>query len=69
MKRFFALAIFFFLPAVGWIAEERQARQRAHVVILSTTDMHGHIVPVDYYTNEYDILGIAKVASLVKDAR
>src|SRR5687768_390060 len=69
MKKFFALAIFFFLPAVGWIAEGQQAPQRAHVVILSTTDMHGRIFPVDYYTNKYDNVGIAKVATLVKDAR
>src|SRR5215471_19673814 len=43
--------------------------QRAHVVILSTTDMHGRLLPIDYYTNKYDDVGIAKVATLVKDAR
>jgi 2',3'-cyclic-nucleotide 2'-phosphodiesterase / 3'-nucleotidase len=43
--------------------------QRAHVVILSTTDMHGHIFPIDYYTNKYDNVGIAKVATLIKEAR
>src|SRR5947207_3351320 len=43
--------------------------QRAHVVILSTTDMHGRIFPIDYYTNKYDNVGIAKVATLVKQAR
>jgi len=43
--------------------------QRAHVVILSTTDMHGRIFPIDYYTNKYDNVGIAKVATLVKEAR
>ena len=42
---------------------------RAHVVILSTTDMHGRIFPIDYYTNKYDNVGIAKVATLVKQAR
>jgi len=42
---------------------------RAHVVILSTTDMHGRIFPIDYYTNKYDNVGIAKVATLVKEAR
>src|ERR1041384_2463301 len=45
------------------------APQRAHVVILSTTDMHGRIFPIDYYTNKYDNVGIAKVATLVKEAR
>src|SRR5438067_10464360 len=43
--------------------------QRAHVVILSTTDMHGRVFPIDYYTNKYDNVGIAKVATLVKEAR
>ena len=43
--------------------------QRAHVVILSTTDMHGRVFPIDYYTNKYDNVGIAKVATLIKDAR
>src|ERR687884_2333687 len=45
------------------------ALPRAHVVILSTTDMHGRIFPIDYYTNKYDNVGIAKVATLVKEAR
>src|SRR5712692_9887679 len=45
------------------------APARAHVVILGTTDMHGRIFPIDYYTNKYDNVGIAKVATLVKEAR
>jgi 2',3'-cyclic-nucleotide 2'-phosphodiesterase (5'-nucleotidase family) len=45
------------------------AAQRAHVVILGTTDMHGRIFPIDYYTNKYDNVGITKVATLVKEAR
>src|SRR5882724_10907093 len=45
------------------------APQRAHVVILGTTDMHGRVFPIDYYTNKYDNVGIAKVATLVKEAR
>jgi 2',3'-cyclic-nucleotide 2'-phosphodiesterase / 3'-nucleotidase len=48
---------------------ERASPARAHVVILSTTDMHGRIFPIDYYTNKYDNVGIAKVATLVKEAR
>ncbi|MFS8083994.1 MAG: bifunctional metallophosphatase/5'-nucleotidase [Acidobacteriota bacterium] len=43
--------------------------QRTHVVILHTTDMHGRIFPIDYYTNKYDNVGIAKVATLIKEAR
>jgi 2',3'-cyclic-nucleotide 2'-phosphodiesterase/3'-nucleotidase len=51
------------------IASRAQGPQRAHVVILGTTDMHGRVFPIDYYTNKYDNVGIAKVATLVKDAR
>src|SRR2546423_4494137 len=43
--------------------------KRAHLVILSTTDMHGRIFPLDYYTNKYDNVGIAKVATLISEAR
>ncbi|PYS80294.1 MAG: hypothetical protein DMF70_11235 [Acidobacteria bacterium] len=42
---------------------------RAHIVILGTTDMHGRVFPIDYYTNKYDNVGITKVATLVKEAR
>ncbi len=51
------------------ISSRTQTPKRAHVVILSTTDMHGRIFPIDYYTNKYDNVGIAKVATLVKQAR
>ena len=42
---------------------------RAQVTILSTTDLHGHLLPIDYYTNKPDNSGIAKVATLIKQAR
>ena len=45
------------------------APARAHVVILGTTDLHGRVFPIDYYTNKYDNVGIAKVATLIKEAR
>src|SRR5205085_4815500 len=42
---------------------------RAQVTILSTTDLHGHLLPIDYYTNKADNSGIAKIATLIKQAR
>ena len=48
---------------------QRTAPPRAHIVVLSTTDMHGRIFPIDYYSNKYDNVGIAKVATLIKEAR
>jgi 2',3'-cyclic-nucleotide 2'-phosphodiesterase/3'-nucleotidase len=48
---------------------QRAAAQRAHITIIGTTDMHGRIFPIDYYTNKYDNVGIAKVATLIREAR
>lgn len=55
--------------AAGVFRSDAAAPARAHVVILGTTDMHGRVFPIDYYTNKYDNVGIAKVATLVKEAR
>lgn len=42
---------------------------RAHITILSTTDLHGNIYPLDYNTNKPDARGLARVATIVKQAR
>ncbi len=42
---------------------------RAHITILSTTDLHGNIYPLDYNTNKPDVRGLARVATIVKQAR
>lgn len=44
-------------------------QQRAQVTVLQTTDLHGHIYPLDYYTNKPDMNGLAKAATLIKQAR
>lgn len=68
--RRFSITIFLSLLALLFVDGSHQAAPaRAHIVILSTTDMHGRIFPIDYYTNKYDNVGIAKVATLVKEAR
>jgi 2',3'-cyclic-nucleotide 2'-phosphodiesterase/3'-nucleotidase len=46
-----------------------QVPQRAWITVLSTTDLHGNILPVDYYTDQPDARGLAKVASLVRQVR
>src|SRR5437763_692243 len=43
--------------------------QRAHIEIHGNTDMHGRVLQINYYTNKYDNVGIAKVATLIKEAR
>lgn len=53
--------------AFGQVAA--QSGKRAHITILSTTDLHGNILPVDYYTNKPDSRGLAKAATIIKRAR
>jgi len=43
--------------------------RRVHIVVLGTTDQHGNLFPVDYYTNKADNRGLAKIASLVTQVR
>lgn len=43
--------------------------ERALITILSTTDLHGNIYPIDYNTNTPDSRGLARVATIVKQAR
>jgi 2',3'-cyclic-nucleotide 2'-phosphodiesterase/3'-nucleotidase len=42
---------------------------RAQVTILATTDLHGNINPIDYYSNKPDARGLAKAATIIKQAR
>jgi 2',3'-cyclic-nucleotide 2'-phosphodiesterase/3'-nucleotidase len=68
--RRFSITIFLSLLALLFVDGSHQAApSRAHIVIFSTTDMHGRIFPIDYYTNKYDNVGVAKVATLIKEAR
>ncbi|CAN5833608.1 bifunctional metallophosphatase/5'-nucleotidase [soil metagenome] len=46
-----------------------RAADRIQITILGTTDLHGNLYPVDYYTNKPDNRGLAKVATLIKQAR
>ncbi len=45
------------------------AANRIQITVLGTTDLHGNIYPVDYYTNKPDNRGLAKVAALIKRFR
>jgi 2',3'-cyclic-nucleotide 2'-phosphodiesterase / 3'-nucleotidase len=51
------------------LAGQASAPARVQVVILSTTDLHGNIYPIDYYTNKPDGRGLAKLATAIKQAR
>ena len=45
------------------------APERVQITVLGTTDLHGNINPIDYYTNKPDNRGIAKVATMIKRIR
>src|SRR5258705_2238053 len=55
------------LPAAAAVGA--QAADRASITVLSTTDLHGNILPIDYYTGMPDARGLAAVATLVRQAR
>jgi 2',3'-cyclic-nucleotide 2'-phosphodiesterase / 3'-nucleotidase len=43
--------------------------RRIQIVILGTTDLHGNLYPVDYYTNKPDNRGLAKIATMIRQIR
>ncbi len=43
--------------------------ERVQITIMATTDLHGNILPIDYYTNKPDARGLAKAATIIKQAR
>jgi 2',3'-cyclic-nucleotide 2'-phosphodiesterase/3'-nucleotidase len=47
----------------------RSQAKRVHIVVLGTTDLHGNLFPIDYYTNKPDNRGLAKISTLVKQVR
>jgi 2',3'-cyclic-nucleotide 2'-phosphodiesterase/3'-nucleotidase len=47
----------------------RSASKRVHIVVLGTTDLHGNLLPIDYYTGKAANRGLAKIATLIKLAR
>src|SRR6267142_4628642 len=60
----FVLTLAIFPIAGGSVSSER-----VQITILGTTDLHGNINPIDYYTNKPDNRGLAKIATLIKRAR
>src|SRR4030095_9257897 len=51
------------------VLSSAQETSRATVTILSTTDLHGNIYPIDYNTNKPERRGLARLATVVKQAR
>jgi len=63
-----SLTILVFLLVIVFVAHSF-VPERVQITILGTTDLHGNINPIDYYTNKPDNRGFAKVATLIKRIR
>ncbi len=65
------LVAFVFVVGLTFTTRGQDAGQprRAWVTILATTDLHGNIFPLDYYTNKPDARGLARAATIIKAAR
>ncbi|HWN98198.1 MAG TPA: bifunctional UDP-sugar hydrolase/5'-nucleotidase [Blastocatellia bacterium] len=50
-------------------AGDANSSSKSIITILSTTDLHGNILPRDYNTNQTEARGLAGVATVVKQAR
>src|SRR6188474_3079460 len=61
--------LFVALLLAAHVAGQPSAPGHAWLTILSTTDLHGNILPIDYYTGQPDARGLAKIASLVRQIR
>ncbi len=46
-----------------------RALERTRITVLATTDSHAHVYPVDYFTNRPSQDGLAKIQTLVLQAR
>jgi len=67
IKSLILLVLLLAVPSSSVLAQKNG--QRVHLVVLGTTDLHGNIYPIDYYTNKPDNRGLAKVATLIKRVR
>src|SRR2546426_424692 len=67
---------FILLPALALLlalfvcaGAQQPATSRVHITIIGTADLHGNILPIDYYTDKPDARGLAKAATIIKQAR
>ncbi|HKR60377.1 MAG TPA: 5'-nucleotidase C-terminal domain-containing protein [Pyrinomonadaceae bacterium] len=51
------------------VAAQETAAKRVQITVVGTTDLHGNIYPIDYYTDKADNRGLAKIATLIKRVR
>ena len=57
------------LILAGFPLAGSSSAKRVYIVVLGTTDLHGNLFPVDYYTDKADNRGLAKISTLIKQVR
>ena len=68
-RQFSFVAALVLLALAGYAVGQQPAPARVHITIIATTDLHGNILPKDYYTDKPDARGLAKAATIIKRAR
>ncbi len=68
-RRFFLACGALLLLAAATPVRPNDTADRVHITLLGTTDLHGNIFPVDYYTHQPANRGLAKIATLVRQVR
>ena len=66
---FSLLLAFVLLPQVTAPQGSPAAPQQVSITLLGTTDLHGNLVPMDYFANRPANRGLAKVATLIHRVR
>lgn len=51
------------------LGKEEVIMEKTKLVVLQTSDIHGHIYPIHYGTNKYTHVGLGKLSTLVKEER
>ena len=56
-------------PAIQAESASRFAPERVSVIVLATSDLHGYLIPFDYYANRPANRGLAKAATIIRKIR
>jgi 2',3'-cyclic-nucleotide 2'-phosphodiesterase/3'-nucleotidase len=59
------LSLFLLLASLGFPLDAEHVK----LSVLATTDLHGNINPIDYFTDQSANRGLAKIATLIRSAR
>jgi 2',3'-cyclic-nucleotide 2'-phosphodiesterase (5'-nucleotidase family) len=62
-------ALLFAASAALLAPGSQTASKRVQITVLGTTDLHGNLFPIDYYTDKPDNRGLAKIAALIRRVR